>query len=75
MTGEARRLTPSLHYFFGHRPVRAIHLRALGIQVQRVVLEPEAALALCDAGRPYLALKDACDPRKIRDLADPILDA
>jgi hypothetical protein len=39
-----------------------------------VVLAPEAASALRGAGRPYLALEDAYDPRRICDLADPVLD-
>jgi hypothetical protein len=38
-----------------------------------VALEPEAIPVLRDASRPYLALEDAYDPRRIVDLAEPIL--
>ncbi len=38
-----------------------------------VALEPEATPVLRLAGRPYLALEDAYDPRRIVDLAEPVL--
>ena len=39
-----------------------------------VALEPEATPILRAARRPYLALEDGYDPRRIVDLADPILE-